>query len=163
MARALIVGCGCRGRALAAALIARDHAVRGTTRAEGRVEAIEATGAEAAVADPGRLATLVPQLEGVSVLCWLMATAVGEPEAVAALHGPRLQSLLDTIVDTPVRGMVYEGAGKVRRRWLDQGAEIARQAAGIHRMPVAVVRSDPRAHATWLQEALAAFDEVVCA
>ena len=32
MARVLIVGCGCRGQALAAALLEDGHAVRGTTR-----------------------------------------------------------------------------------------------------------------------------------
>ena len=37
----LIVGCGCRGRALAADLIAAGQAVRGTTRDPGRIEQIE--------------------------------------------------------------------------------------------------------------------------
>ena len=46
MARVLIVGCGCRGRALAADLRGAGHAVRGTTRDPGRTAAIAAAGAE---------------------------------------------------------------------------------------------------------------------
>ena len=62
MARALIVGCGCRGRALAGELVTAGHEVRGTTRRSERLAEIEATGAEAVLADPDRLATVVPQL-----------------------------------------------------------------------------------------------------
>src|SRR5919204_1401335 len=102
MARVLIVGCGCRGRELAAALRAEGHRVRGTTRREEGVEAIEATGAEAAVADPDRLSTLLPLIEGVSVVCWLMGTAVAAPEVIGAIHGSRLSTLLHRLVDTPV-------------------------------------------------------------
>ena len=40
LARVLIVGCGCRGRALAAELVAGGHAVRATTR---RSEALAAS------------------------------------------------------------------------------------------------------------------------
>ena len=36
LARVLIVGCGCRGRELAAALMAEGHAVRGTLARPGR-------------------------------------------------------------------------------------------------------------------------------
>ena len=31
----------------------------------------------------------------------------------ADLHGPRLETLLERLVDTPVRGVVYEAAGTV--------------------------------------------------
>lgn len=161
MARMLVVGCGCRGQALAGALVGRGHAVRGTTRNESRLARIEASGAEAVVADPGRLSTLTPQLEGVSLLCWLMATAQGSPEAVAAVHGPRLESMLDAIVDTPVRGVVYEAAGSVEPRLLRDGAVIASRAAATHRMPVELVERDPSAHAEWLEEAVAAVDRAL--
>jgi len=46
VARVLIVGCGCRGQALAGALVAAGHAVRGTTRALARLADIEASGAQ---------------------------------------------------------------------------------------------------------------------
>jgi uncharacterized protein YbjT (DUF2867 family) len=101
------VGCGCRGRQLAAALVAEGHAVRGTTRGRDRLVDIEAAGAEAVVADPDRLGTLMAQIGGVSVLCWLLGSVEGE--ARANLHGPRLGSMLEALVDTHVRGVVYEG------------------------------------------------------
>jgi 3-hydroxyisobutyrate dehydrogenase-like beta-hydroxyacid dehydrogenase len=163
VARVLVVGCGCRGRELAAALIAAGHAVRGTTRHASTVGAIEATGAEAAVADPDRLATVIPTLQGVSALCWLMGTAAGKPEAIAAIHGPRLESLLETLVDTPVRGVVYEAAGTVEPSSLEEGARIAQQAADLYRMPVEVLRRDPSRPEEWLNEAGAAVDRVLSA
>ena len=51
MARALIVGCGCRGRELGAALAQRGWLVRGTSREPASLAAIEAAGIEAVVAD----------------------------------------------------------------------------------------------------------------
>ena len=141
MARVLIVGCGCRGRELAAALVAEGQQVRGTTRAESRLEAIEATGAQAVVADPDRLSTLLPQVEGVSVVCWL-----------APIYGERLQAFLHRLIDTPVRGFVYEEAG--------QGAAV-RATAAAYRMPVEVVEADPADHATWLAATRAAVERVL--
>ncbi|HEX5146304.1 MAG TPA: hypothetical protein VFV85_04720, partial [Conexibacter sp.] len=66
MARVLIVGCGCRGQALARELRARGHAVRGTTRDEAGRAAIEAAGAEAWIGDPDRIATISYALDGVT-------------------------------------------------------------------------------------------------
>lgn len=150
MARVLIVGCGCRGRELAAALGADGHAVRGSTREAGRLPLIEAAGAEAVLADPDRLSTLLPHIAGVSVLCWLMGEAVGQPEAIAALHGARLESLVGKLVDTHVHGLVYEAAGGVDARRLEEGAALVRAKAGRHRIPVEVVETEPGAHAEWL-------------
>ena len=129
MARVLIVGCGCRGQSLARALAADGHAVRGTTRDAGRLAAIEEAGAEGAVADPNRLGTLMAHVEGVSAVCWLLG---GVDEA--PLHGERLQSMLEFLVDTPVRGFVYEGT--------KEGAEIVRRAGHTFRMPVEVMAPD---------------------
>jgi uncharacterized protein YbjT (DUF2867 family) len=111
MARVLIVGCGCRGRELAAALRADGHAVRGTTRDPAAQEAIAAAGAEPWVGDPDRVATLTGALEGVSLVCWLLGSARGEPEAIAALQDQRLGFFLGQLTDTGVRGFVYEAAG----------------------------------------------------
>jgi nucleoside-diphosphate-sugar epimerase len=128
MARILIVGCGCRGRELGAELAADGHAVRGTSRTEAGRTAIEGAGLEGVVADPDRLATLLPALEGVSVVVWLLA-AVDED----ALHGPRLASLLETLVDTPVRGFVYEGGA---------GEALVHRAADTWRIPMEVASGD---------------------
>jgi nucleoside-diphosphate-sugar epimerase len=106
MARVLIVGCGCRGRELAGELRARGHAVRGTTRLDAGRTALEAAGIEAWVGDPDRIGTLTYALDGVTILCWLMGSARGTPEQLAALHGSRLKMLLERTIDTTVRGVV---------------------------------------------------------
>jgi hypothetical protein len=127
VARVLIVPCGCRGRELARELVAAGHAVRGTTRDHGQAAAIAATGAEPYVGDPDRIGTLMGALSGVTVLCWLFG-AVPDVD----LHGGRLRMLFEKLVDTPVRGVVYEPA-------LPAGEAIARDAAERWRIPVEVV------------------------
>ena len=145
MARVLIVGCGCRGRALGAALSA-GHAVRGTSRSPNRVAELEGAGIEGVAADPNRLATIVPALSGVSVVCWLMGTAEGSPD----VHGVRLQTLLEHLVDTPVRGLVYEAAGTVDPSLLESGAQIVRKASETWHVRGEAVSADPAAHEEWL-------------
>jgi nucleoside-diphosphate-sugar epimerase len=142
VARILIVGCGCRGQALARELVAAGHAVRGTTRAPERLPGIEAAGAEAVVADPDRLGTVMLQLPGVSVVCWLMGTADSRE-----VHGPRLQTLLERLVDTPVRGVVYEAAGSELIR---AGATAVREASMRWSIPAEIVEVDPSDHVSWL-------------
>ena len=136
MARVLIVGCGCRGQALARALAGEGHAVRGTSRDPARLPSIEAAGAEAAQADPDRLATLMRAIEGVSVVCWLMGTARDADQ----LHAARLESMLEHIVDTPVRGFVYETGGVERAA----GVSAARRAAATFAMPVEILDASIR-------------------
>src|SRR4051794_7366056 len=155
MARVLIVGCGCRGQALARELRGVGHAVRGTTRSAERAAAIEAAGAEAVSADPDRLVTLMPAIEGVTVVCWLMGTATGE--AADALHSDRLESMLEHIVDTPVRGFVYETGGAER----PAGTAAAERMAQTYNMPVEIVATDPAKHGEWLQATAAAVDAVL--
>lgn len=161
MARVLLVGCGCRGRDLASVLVSEGHAVRGTTRDRGRLEEIEAAGAEAVVADPDRLSTLLGHLGGVSVMCWLMGTAVGEADAVAALHGPRLESMASKIVDSGVRGLVYEAAGTVDARVLAEGAAIVRRVGEANRMPVEIVERDPSEVEAWVGAVRGGIDRVL--
>jgi nucleoside-diphosphate-sugar epimerase len=148
VARVLVVGCGCRGRALARALVGKGHAVRGTTRDPRRLAEIEASGAEAVVADPDRLGTVMPQLAGVSVVCWLMGSA--DAGAAADLHGPRLRTLLERLVDTPVRGVVYEAAGSVDPELLSAGAQAVLGAGARWRIPAEVVDADPSDRDTWV-------------
>jgi uncharacterized protein YbjT (DUF2867 family) len=135
VARVLIVPCGCRGRELAAALVAGGHAVRGTTRDPGRVDAIAAAGAEPYVGDPDRIGTLMGALAGVTVVCWLLGR-VPDPD----LHGGRLRMLFEKLVDTPVRGVVYERA-------LPEGEAIARDAARRWMIPVEVIEPGADAEA----------------
>jgi threonine dehydrogenase-like Zn-dependent dehydrogenase len=161
VARVLIVGCGCRGQALARALVDAGHAVRGTTRDTARLADIDASGAQGVVADPDRLGTVMGQLAGVSAVCWLMGSVHGE--SAADLHGPRLETLLERLVDTPVRGLVYEGAGPVDAELLRSGARLVREAGRIWRMPVAVSAVDPADRGAWLAEMRAAVAELLSA
>jgi nucleoside-diphosphate-sugar epimerase len=157
VARVLIVGCGCRGRSLAAALSADGHAVRGTTRGPEGLAEIEAAGVEAVVADPDRLGTIMVELAGVTLICWLMGTATGADD----LHGPRLETLLERLVETPVRGIVYEAAGSVEPALLASGAAAVRAAADRWRMPAEVVQADPADHAAWLAAMRAAVERLL--
>lgn len=156
MARALIVGCGCRGRELGRALAAAGWAVRGTSRDEVGLAAIEAAGIEPALADPERPGTLLDLVGDVAVVQVLLGSAEGEPEALAAIHGPRLERLLEHLVDTPVRGVVYEAAGSVEAALLEGGAEIVRAVGETWRIPVAVVEQPPAPPDPWREAMLSA-------
>jgi uncharacterized protein YbjT (DUF2867 family) len=149
MARILIVPCGCRGRALAADLVAAGHAVRGTTRDVAHADAIRAAGAEPYIGDPDRIGTLMDALAGVTVVCWLMGTL-----PVPELHGGRLRMLWEKLVDTPVRGVVYEGA-------LPEGEDLARTASQTWQIPLEVLGGDPLDHDAWLLEARGAIDRLL--
>ena len=144
----LIVGCGCRGRELAWELRAAGHAVRGTTRAREHLTEIQGAGAEAVLADPDRLGTLMTQLHGVTLVCWLMGSADGG--TAEGLHGPRLRTLLERLVDTPVRGVVYEAAGSVAPELLAGGAAAVREASARWSIPAEVVEADPGDPEAWL-------------
>jgi uncharacterized protein YbjT (DUF2867 family) len=145
MARVLIVGCGCRGQELARELRAAGHAVRGTTRDRARFPAIEAAGAEPYLGDPDRIATLMEALTGVTIVCWLMGTAAGAPE----LHDGRLRMLWEKLVDTPVRGVVYEAAGPLDPALYARGREVAAAAHATWMIPLRVLEDDPADHAAW--------------
>jgi nucleoside-diphosphate-sugar epimerase len=153
VARVLIVGCGCRGQALARTLAADGHAVRGTTRDSARSADIAAAGAEPFVGDPDRIGTLMDALAGVTILCWLMGSATGDHERVAALHDGRLRMLCEKLVDTPVRGLVYEAAGSVGEEALARGLEVARDAHERWMIPLEELDVSPDDHEAWLAAA----------
>jgi uncharacterized protein YbjT (DUF2867 family) len=133
VSRALIVGCGCRGRQLGGQLLADGWAVRGTSRRQEGLAAIEAAGIEPALADPDRPGTILELVNDVAVLVLLLGSASGSEEELAAIHGPRLERLMEHLVETPVRGVVYEGTGG--------GAEVVRAAARTWRIPVRTISS----------------------
>jgi hypothetical protein len=147
--------------ALAHELAAGGHPVRGTTRDPGRVPELEAAGIEPAVGDPYRLATLMPHVANTSAMVWLMGSAVGND--VAALHRTRLQTVLERLVDTPMRGMVYEGAGTVRRSLLREGAAAVRKASLTWQMPIAIVEQRPVEYEAWVAAMVAGVEEVLSA
>jgi hypothetical protein len=150
VARALIVGCGCRGLKLAAALGREGWLVRGTTRDPDRMAVIDAAGVEAALADPDRLGTILDHIADVTTIHWLLGSASGSAEAVAALHSERLESLLARIVDSPVRSFVYEAAGSIDPAVLERGAATVREAGERWRIPVAIVDEPADDRQRWL-------------
>jgi nucleoside-diphosphate-sugar epimerase len=156
LTRCLIIGCGCRGQSLARDLIALGHAVRGTTRDPGRSAAIEAAGAEGFVGDPDVVGTLAGSLEHVGVACVLLGSAVGSRARLAALHGPRLGMLLARMLDTTVRGIVYEAVGSVDAAILGAGADRVRQVCEDSRIPYVLLHADPGDHAAWRSAAIGA-------
>lgn len=156
MARVLIVGGGCRALGLSRELVTDGHAVRVTTRAETGRPAIEATGAACWIGDPDRIGTLRAALDGITVACWLLGTASGDPRAVRALHESRLRFMLGQLIDTTVRGLVYEARGTVPARVLHAGTDLAREHCALHAIPLRVLEVDPRDVPAWTREARSA-------
>ena len=149
MARALIVGCGCRGRMLGDRLLVEGWEVRGTSRREDGLDAIEAAGLEPGLADPELPGTVLELVADVTVVVWLLASARGPVESLGAIHGERLERLLEKLVDSPVRGFVYEASGSVLAPLLERGEEAVRAAAQRWRIPVAIPTADPADPAAW--------------
>jgi uncharacterized protein YbjT (DUF2867 family) len=137
LARALIVGCGCRGRELGGELAELGWQVRGTSRRPEGLEAIEAAGVEPAAADPDRPGTVLELCGDVAVVIWLLGSAAGG--SASTIHGPRLASLLEKLVDSPVRGFAYEAAGTVDGETLAEGTRIVERAKETWRIPVALL------------------------
>jgi uncharacterized protein YbjT (DUF2867 family) len=146
---------------LARELIARGHAVRGTTRDPGRVGEIEGAGAEAVVADPDRISTLIPALEHVGAAVMLLGSATGSAEALAALHGTRLEMLLLRTLDTTVRGIVYEAAGSVDAAVLAAGAAQVTSVCEDSRIPYALLGAVQGAPEDWSGAAADAIERVL--
>jgi hypothetical protein len=136
-------------------------AVRISTRAEAGRPAIEAAGAECWIGTPDRIGSLRNALAGATVLCWLLGTANGSADELAALHGPRLEMMLSQTIDTTVRGIVYEGAGSVDGELLGRGAGLVREAAGRSSIPWSVLDADPATRGEWLRAAESAVLELL--
>jgi predicted dinucleotide-binding enzyme len=150
VARALIVGCGCHGRALGRALASDGWVVRGTSRSEEALAKIEEAGIEPAIADPDRVGSLVELVADVAVVVHVLGAV-----AVPALHEERLESLLEKLVDTPVRGFVYEEPAG-----LPEGARLVRAAAERYRLPAEAVGAG-RDEADWTARMRAAVAGVI--
>jgi uncharacterized protein YbjT (DUF2867 family) len=138
VARALIVGCGCRGRTLGGGLLERGWAVRGTSRREEGLAAIGAAGLEPAQADPRQPGNLLELVADVSVVYWLLGSATGREEDLEAIHGPRLERFLEHLVETPVRRFVYEAGGTVDPVVLSGGAALVEAASRRWHIPAEI-------------------------
>lgn len=98
--------------------------------------AIEAAGIEPAQADPDRPGTILELVGDVAILVLLLGGAEGSDEELAAIHGPRLERLMEHLVETPVRAVLYEGT--------EEGAGVVEAAARTWRIPVRVLVPSPR-------------------
>jgi len=98
-------------------------------------------------------------IAGVTIVVWLLASASGE--RAAELHAGRLRMLCEKLVDTHVRGLVYEGAGSLPDEVLAGGAEIVRRAAATWSIPVEILETEPAACAEWTRGAAAAVDRLL--
>lgn len=137
------------------------HAVRGTTRHPGRAAAIEAAGAEPFVGDPNRVGTLAPALAHVGVACILLGSAAGTSEELTALHDTRLDMLLERMLDTTVRGVVYQAAGSVDPATLSHGAGRVRYACERSLIPYALLTADPATDDGWVSQAASAVERAL--
>jgi len=161
VARALLVGCGCHGRELGRALLDGGWAVRGTSRSAAGTEAIGKAGIEPAIADPDRVGTVLDHVGDVTVVAWLLGSATGTQEEIEAVNRLRLESLLEKLVDSPVRGFVYEGAGSADRSVLDAGADLVERAGRTWMIPVRVVRAERDGDGGWATAMAAAVTGVI--
>jgi pyruvate/2-oxoglutarate dehydrogenase complex dihydrolipoamide dehydrogenase (E3) component len=158
-----MVGGGCRGLELARGLVAEGHAVRVVTRRPEARAAIEAAGAECFAGDPDVIGTLRYALDNVTILLWLLGTATGPADKVAALHGSRLRMMLEKTTDTTVRGVVYEASGTVPADMLAAGVEEMRHARRTNEIPYALVTAEHANGEAWLADARAAIDALLTA
>ena len=113
------------------------------------------------VGDPDVIATLARSLEHVSVACVLLGSAAGSSEQLEALHGTRLEMLLTRMVDTTVRGIVYEASGSVDPAVLETGAVRVRACCDDARIPYALLRADPGDVDAWTAAAVAAVNSAL--
>ena len=151
MARALIVGCGCRGRLVGKRLLAQGWEVRGTSRTDDGLAAIGEAGIEPAFADPLQPHTVLELIGDVTVVLWLFASAEGPPEELSAIHGPRLERLMERLVETPVRGFVYEMKGTVDPILLEHGSEVLEAAGDTWHVGISCVFVDPGDPHDWAE------------
>ncbi len=136
----------------------QGHAVRVTARTEAGRAAIEATGAECWIGTPERLGTLRAALESVTIVCWLLGVVTGPEEELRALHSSRLEFFLGQVIDTTVRGFVYEAAGTVPSDALAAGERIVRTVGERNAIPTTFLRADIADSDAWQTEARAAVD-----
>jgi len=104
------------------------------------------------------VATIAPAFEHVGASVILLGSAAGSREALAALHGSRLDMLLLRMLDSTVRGIVYEAVGSVDSSILDAGAQRVRAFCEGSRIPYALLDDADRA---WPQTAADAVESVL--
>jgi len=143
-------------------MVGDGHAVRITTRTEaGRAE-IERVGAECWVGTPDRLATLRGALDSVTILCWMLGSAVGTAQELHALYTDRLEFLLTQAIDTTIRGFVYEARGtSVAAATTLAGERTARALTERNSIPAAFLTEGAEQPERWLAAAIEAIEALL--
>ena len=108
------------------------------------------------IADPDRVGTLAPAFEHIGVACLLLGSAT-DP----ALHATRLDMLLSRLVDTTMRGIVYEARGSADPAVLRGGAERVSAFCDDARIPYVLLDADPGHYRRWTDAAVEAVDRVL--
>ena len=116
--------------------------MRGTSRTEAGLNPIREAGIDAVLADPAMPGTILDLVGDVAVVTWLLGSAEGGGAALGEIHGPKLERVLERLVETPVRGFVYEGAGSIPADVLATGRGAVERAAETWRIPVEIVDAD---------------------
>lgn len=124
--------------------------MRGTSRSGDGVSRIESAGLEGAESDPDRVGTVLEEVADVAVVIWALGAATG-PSAVD-VNGDRLESMLERLVDTPVRGFVLDAPPAEGEDPFARAVELTTLASDTWRIPVEVVRVSRSARETWVAE-----------
>lgn len=136
------MGGGERGLALTRSLAAEGHAVRVVVEDPAGAPAVREAGGEPWDGTPDRIGTLRYALDNVTVALWLLGDRTeGE------LHGSRLEFFLERLIDTTVRGFVYEDG---------PGRELVQRKCEYNEIPFRVVPHDAAAVRAAIDEVLAA-------
>jgi hypothetical protein len=98
--------------------------------------------------------TLRYALDNVTLLLWMLGTAQGPADKVAALHGSRLRMMLEKTTDTTVRGVVYEvgtpaGIAELEHAW------------AANEIPFALLEAQRADGTAWVRAARDAIDAVL--
>jgi hypothetical protein len=143
VARALIVGCGCLGTELGSGLVADGWAVRGTSRSAEGAQRIEDAGLEGVVCDPDRVGTVLEHVGDVAVVVWALGGATGA--SAPDVNGPRLERMLERLVDTPVRGFVLDAPPGQ-----PEAKDLVAAASETWRIPARVVEVERTSSSDWV-------------
>jgi hypothetical protein len=103
----------------------------------------------------------MPAIDNVAVMCLLLGSAHGHREHLKALHGSRLEMLLARLIDTTVRGVLYEAQGSVSEEVLAAGSERVRRACGRSRVPFELLETPREDGEAWLAAALAGTERLL--
>jgi hypothetical protein len=106
---------------------------------------------EPVLADPLRPDTVLELVGDVTIVLWLLASAKGPPEELSAIHGSRLERLMERLIETPVRGFVYEMKGSVNPILLEHGREVIEAAGDTWRVGTSCVFVDPGDPHDWAE------------